>query len=64
MVIKTFKGAYERDVVIELEEEVCSMCGEKKMVLVMDGSEGEYTVARICEDCINKAFSKIERKVF
>ena len=59
-IIKSFKGAFNRDVIIELIENKCSVCGENKLVIGMDGSDGEYTEPMICRNCINKAFLKGE----
>ena len=63
LTIAEFTGAFERTVTIEIEldsSEECNVCKKIKPILTMDGSGGEYSVGRICKDCIDEAFSKIK----
>ena len=57
-IIKNFKGGFNRNVIIELIEGVCSVCGENTLVIGMDGSNGEYTEPMICRNCIDRAFDE------
>jgi len=58
MIIKEYKGAYERTVLIEIEVGTCKRCGNITKVLSMDGSDGEYSVGCLCKECIDESFVK------
>jgi len=64
LTIASFKGAWEREVIIKIKlepdtDEGCTVCKKIKPVLTMDGSGGEYSAGYICKDCIDKAFSEV-----
>ena len=53
-----FNGGYNRVGTIEIKNDKCLVCKEKKNVLCIDSSEGEYATGKICFDCIEKMRKK------
>lgn len=44
---------------IEIEEETCEFCREKKRdTLAADWTAGEYGISYLCQDCIIKTFKE------
>jgi len=52
--IKNFFGGYGRIGRIWVEEEECEICGEERICIASDGSEGEYGHAYICSECVEE----------
>ena len=50
--IKTFDANYGRVGEICVIKGVCDLCGEEKLCVYIDGSEGEYGGAFVCKDCV------------
>lgn len=48
-------GIYNRSrMATSLTTESCDGCGEHKVCLCTDGSDGEYSSVLLCRDCIDK----------
>lgn len=52
--IKKFEAGYSREGYVSLVVDKCFLCGEEKVCLYSDGSEGEYGGVSICGDCAKK----------
>ena len=48
-----FEGGYGRIGIIWIDYQTCLCCKQKKQVLIVDQSEGEYNTASICFECID-----------
>jgi hypothetical protein len=42
----------------DIAEAVCDLCGERRLVAVVDTSGDEYHSGTICEECLAAAFAK------
>lgn len=51
-------GNHCRNIDVDLSKDRCLKCGEEKIVLGFDSSDGEYSVMFFCLQCINGFFSK------
>ena len=50
--IAEFDGGYARLGEIWIQRGKCTLCKKIKVVIVSDGSEGEYKEALLCADCV------------
>ena len=57
----TFDANYGRHGSIDISKTKCDGCGNEKICLKVDQSEGEYTPGNICKECIDRMFSEYER---
>jgi hypothetical protein len=53
-IVKEFKGIYGQNAKVWVEKHECTLCGEKKICIVSDGSEGEFDCAWFCPECVKK----------
>jgi hypothetical protein len=51
------EGIYNRYLEIGTTERKCLVCNTETKVLEIDNSNGEYSVVRICKNCIEKIFN-------
>ena len=54
MVVFEFDGGYNRKGTVEIKTGECLICKEKRDVLCIDSSEGEYAACIICFKCIKE----------
>lgn len=59
-----FDGGYGRVGVIDIRSDrTCNVCNAKaRITLCADGSEGEYSVAAICSDCLKTILEKMKSR--
>lgn len=62
MTLFTFDGGYGRIGTVEIiVDQPCSRCSKTSIpVLTMDGSDGEYCSAYLCQPCITTLFHAFE----
>lgn len=53
-----YNGGYGREGHIWSAISRCDGCGQKKPVICVDSSEGEYSTGKICQECITKILVK------
>ena len=58
-VVMRFSGHHDRDGEIWLDTAKCLRCRQIVKCLCVDASEAEYTVVKLCADCIKKSFDTI-----
>lgn len=56
------KGNYGRMLCAKVDTGTCDSCNENKIVLIIDGSAGEYGNINLCFSCIKNLFKKGEEK--
>jgi len=56
--IKTIEGNYGKTIVVWVQEGVCFLCGQRKLVIASDGSDDEYGFAMLCADCVQKELER------
>ncbi len=59
---KQFKASYGRTGIIKAEMSECTVCDQKKVVISIDSSEGEYGSGCICKECTLEMFEDFERE--
>jgi hypothetical protein len=50
--------AYMEDARVSVSNGACFLCGETKVVITVDTSDGEYADISLCQDCVAAECSK------
>lgn len=54
------KGGFNVPIEFEISFDTCHVCQNKTIVLKAGAGVGEYGFAKICKDCIKRAFNRFE----
>lgn len=55
-IIINFNGGHNREGIIDIRDEDCLVCKERKLCLFGDSSDEEYVAITICRGCIEELF--------
>lgn len=61
ILLAIFNGGFNRRGEIVVVEGVCDSCGEKRIVVLVDASEGEYRAGTLCIDCFKKGIEDYKK---
>lgn len=57
-VYKSEHSTYDRSTGIHIGEAACEICGERKTIMEIDTSDGEYNSFDCCKPCFEKLWEK------
>ncbi|MBI3273867.1 MAG: hypothetical protein HYZ69_01865 [Candidatus Colwellbacteria bacterium] len=55
IMIGTFSAQYGKTGIIGVAMGICALCRNKKRIISIDSSGGEYGAGNICKECVMKA---------